>query len=190
VTWNRSIEPIRSDGNEQLLDVPRQVAAIEEVELAQPEPKREAPRVVARVGLHVGGGLGAERVGRTARRVDHLAARRQNNDLDLPLEQDRVAGAECLALALAFADVRNTERVGRPRPVGIEGPVIVGCLRVGQSAVPVLADRQPFGQPLDSAEVVGVPVRRHHVVEVVEPGDIFEDLLDPLGVPVLEPAPA
>ncbi len=43
-----------------------------------------------------------------------------------------------------------------------------GASGVGQAAVPELFDPQPLGQPFDAAEMVGMPVRGHGMVEVVE----------------------
>ena len=60
VQVDRADQVARAD--QRLLDVPGQVAAIEEVELAEPEADRQAPGVVGGIDRQVGRGTRAARI--------------------------------------------------------------------------------------------------------------------------------
>ncbi len=171
-----------------LLDIPGQVAAIEEVERLEPDPKRQTAGVVAGVGLLVVGCLDTQRVGRSGRR-DHLASRGEHNHLDA-VQRQSVAGAEGLAPPVAHLPVGEAQRVGRPGSVGKRHLVAFGRPGVGQAAVPEVVDPQTLRKPFNAAVMVGVPVGRRQVVEVVESGHLTHDMFDPLRVAVVLARPA
>ncbi len=156
--------------DELLLDVPGQVAAVEEIERAQAEPEDDAPGVVRRVDRLVGGRLGAERVGGASgfRIVAPLAARTR------PRSRPGAGGGCPAARRVRFPSLAGGRRWPRgsaaPGTVGEAGAVAIGGLGVGQPPVPEPVDPDSLGQPSDAAEVVRVPVRRDQVVEVVELG--------------------
>ena len=103
--------------------------------------------------------------------LDHLAAPGEDQGRQVPLQRQRVAGAEHGPLPLAGLQIGDEQGVIRLRAVGeVEAGDLVG----GQAAVPEAADLDPLRQPLDPAEVVAVPVGRHQVVEPVEPGHLLQ----------------